>query len=122
MSGIQVEVLGHRVLIKPDDIEEVSSGGIVVVATEEAARMEKVHMQYGTIVAIGPQAWKAFKKFDPRINHAGNWVAGDRWAEVGDYIIYSKYGGKFVVDPVTKEEYVIVNDSDVLCRVNREEL
>ena len=49
-------------------------------------------------------AWKAFDRADP------HWKP---WANVGDTVIYTKYGGKFVTDPDTKERYVVLNDEDV---------
>jgi co-chaperonin GroES (HSP10) len=91
---------GYRILVKPDPIEEVTKSGIVLVTDE---KLERAAQHIGTLIAIGEQAWKAFSK-----NYKG-----DPWAEVGDKIIYSKYAGKFVKDPVTGEEFVLLNDEDV---------
>jgi co-chaperonin GroES (HSP10) len=99
---------GYRILVKPDDIEKVTKGGIVLVTDE---KLERAAQHVGTIVAIGKQAWKAFsKKYD-----------GAPWASVGDRIIYSKYAGKYVKDPETQEQFVILNDEDVVAIVTGED-
>lgn len=99
---------GYRILVKPDDIEKVTKSGIVLVTDE---KLERVAQHVGTIVSVGRQAWKAFsKKYD-----------GQPWASVGDRIIYSKYAGKFVKDPETNEQFVILNDEDVVAIVTGEE-
>lgn len=98
-----LQVCGHRVLIKPKDIETESSGGIVLVVNE---RMEKAGQYVGVVHSIGPTAWKAFDSSLP------DWKP---WCNIGDTVVYAKYGGKFVIDPETEEEYVIINDEDCLC-------
>lgn len=92
---------GHRVIIKPDPVEEKSKGGIVVVATEQEERMQKAGNMKGTIISVGPTAWRAFDDGKP-------------WAKEGDRVYYAKYAGKFIVDPETEEEYVICNDEDIV--------
>lgn len=94
-------VVGHRVLVKPDEVEHVSAGGIHLVLDEVQARASQ---QVGTIIKVGPMSWRAFDRNDP------NWQP---WAKVGDKVIYTKYGGKFVTDPDTKEKYVVLNDEDI---------
>lgn len=87
-------------LVKPFEVEKETDSGIVLVLDE--AR-EFAAQEYGTIVDIGPDAWKDY---------------GDTpWAKVGDKIIYSRYGGKIVREPGETDinkKYVILNDEDVL--------
>lgn len=94
-------VVGHRVLVKPEEVETISSGGIHLVVDEVR---ERAAQQVGTIIKIGPMSWKAFDRNDP------NWAP---WAKVGDKVIYTKYGGKFITDPDTQEKYVVLNDEDI---------
>lgn len=89
---------GHRVLVKPDPIEEVSKGGIVI-ATKVNEQQLKGATTTGTIVAVGMNAWKAFDDGKP-------------WAEVGDRVSYAKYGGKVIKDE--DQDLVILNDEDIL--------
>jgi len=106
---------GHRVLIKPEDIKETdeiyasaAKAGIEIVQDKQTKRAEKASQIIGTIIAVGINAWKAFDE-------------GDAWAKVGDRVTYSKYGGKFIEDPETKEEYIILNDEDITCIIKDKE-
>ena len=96
-----IKVLGYRVLIKPDDPEVVSEGGIVLVQDERKARAS---IDTGTIVAIGPSAWK---QIDPK---------SAPWAKVGDKVLYVKFSQKIITLPNDPEStyYSVVNDDDVL--------
>lgn len=96
---------GHYVLVKPDPIESTTESGVVIVRDE---RLAKAECQLGTVVATGPTAWKAF-----RVLEDGNERPGKPWASVGDKVYYSKHSGFFARDPVTEEDYVIMNDDDV---------
>ena len=100
---MKIRAVGHRVLVKPDDIEVKTEAGLFIVQDE---RREFVAQEYGTIVDIGPSAWLDFP--------------GGPWASIGDRVIYSRYGGKLVREPgVTdiKDNYVILNDEDILAKL-----
>lgn len=88
--------VGHRVLVKPLPLEKQSKGGIILSHDE---RKEKAQVR-GTVVSIGPTAWKAFDNGEP-------------WAAVGDEVWFAQYGGYLVRDPETDEEYRLLNDEDV---------
>ena len=95
---------GHRVLIKPDAIEEKTAGGIILPA---AAKDSKEQQQiFGMIVALGQNAWKDYSDGTP-------------WAAVGDRVAFAKYGGFIIQDPDTREEFRLLNDEDV-CAVIKE--
>lgn len=105
MPKVSLEPCGHRVIIKPRNVDSVTKGGIVLV--EQTKDMEKRATQIGTVVAIGAQAWKAF-------------ADGSRWCNEGDTVMYSRYSGadvpediKAQIDP-TADRLVVVNDEDVL--------
>jgi co-chaperonin GroES (HSP10) len=36
-------------------------------------------------------------------------------AKVGDTVGFAKFGGKFVTDPESKEELLVLNDEDIIC-------
>lgn len=95
-----IDPVGHRVLVKPFEVETVTESGIQIVLNEDR---EFAAQEYGTIVAVGPTAWKDF--------------GGEPWANVGDKVIYSKYGGKIVKMPNDPTKYVILNDEDVLAKL-----
>ena len=101
---MKIEPCGHRVIVKPDPVEEISKGGIVVSVGDKKER-EQAAQTTGVIVAIGPTAWQAFDDGKP-------------WAAVGDRVFYAKYGGwKFDHEGV---EYRLLNDEDVTARFAHE--
>lgn len=100
-----IEALGNRVLIKPDDIEEVTAGGIVIAQTSTYVRDEKAATTTGTVIDYGPAAW-----LDPI-------MGGEPWVKRGDRVVYARYAGKFVTDPDNDEEFVVINDDAIQARI-----
>lgn len=109
---LNVKAIGYRVIIKPDPVEEVSSGGIVLAINKNRERAE---VQRGTVYDIGPYAW---------MNTLYGYGTPDwkPWCKVGDRVWYSKYGGKILVDQEGDKEvtYVILNDEDIQCLITEE--
>lgn len=99
--------LGFRVLIDPEDLEEVTEGGIVI--PETISEKHKVVTQTGVIAAVGRTAWKGFDDGKP-------------WAEKGDRVLFAKYGAKRIKDPIDGKDYAICNDEDVLCVISENSL
>lgn len=93
-----IEPAGHRVLVKVEEAEEVTAGGIIVPSTTKDRNTEA--NIFGTIVAVGQNAWKAFDD-------------GHAWAGVGDRVAFAKYGGFVIEDPDTKEKFRLLNDEDI---------
>ena len=86
---------GHRLIIKPDPVEEKTKSGIY--KPQEVQSMEQRAATTGTILAIGKDAW--YDKRSP-------------WAEVGNRILFSQYASvRYYIDT---EELWIINDEDVL--------
>lgn len=100
-----IEALGNRVIIKPDPIEEISAGGIVIAQTEKYMREEKAATSTGVVVGYGPAAW-----LDPI-------MGGEPWVDVGDRVVYARYSGKYVIDPADNVEYVVINDDAIQARI-----
>ncbi len=100
-----IEALGNRVIIKPDSIEEVTAGGIVIAQSSTYVREEKAATSTGTVVDYGPSAW-----LDPI-------MGGEPWVEKGDRVVYARYAGKFVTDPDNDEEFVVINDDAIQARI-----
>lgn len=103
-----LEVLGDRVLIKPAPLKnehEVEGTKIkLAVAYGDLEKSYKMASQEGTVVSIGPEAWSDYKT---------------KWCEIGDEVVFAQYAGKFVIDPETKEEYIVINDLDVQVRIKK---
>ena len=93
---------GTKVVIKPDTVEQMTEGRIYI--PEMVREKEQVAVTKGEIVAIGPLADIEF---------------GDGTAEVGDRVIYARYGGAMIKwDNI---EYRVLHDKDVICRIDGEE-
>ena len=99
---MKISACGHRVIVKPDAVEEVSKGGIIVAAGKDKERQQQAQIT-GVIVDIGPTAWKAFDDGEP-------------WAQVGDRVYFAKYGGYVIEDD--GEQYRLLNDEDVTARIS----
>ena len=65
-------------------------------------RRERAALQTGVVVGVGNTCWTG-----DSFNEA--------WCVEGDHILFSKHSGRFVQDPTDDSEYLIMNDTDVLC-------
>ena len=90
-----IEVKGYRLLIKPDIVDLKTESGIVIAADR---KLEQAAQVRGYVHSVGERCWEGMEPY----------------AKVGDYVLYSKYAGKVVEDPETHEQYVIINDEDLL--------
>jgi len=102
-----IEPTLHRILIKQDVFEETNKDyrkmkelGLVLPNTEDQKRAQ-AGVDTGTVIAIGATAFRDFGASSP--------------ISSGDKIAYAKFAGKFITDPSTHEEFVILNDEDVVC-------
>ena len=107
--------LGPRVLIKQDRLEEIDpaykaakNAGIEIPREFQEVRREQDGVVIGTVVALGSMA------FDPPVG------TGVKWCEIGDRVYFAKYAGKVITDPETKEEFVLLNDEDIVTLVTGE--
>lgn len=109
-----INPVGHRIIVKPDPIEEklkrdFGDGKMFeIVSDKKIERSIEIH---GTLVAVGDQAWKAF----------GKDFTGEPWAHVGDRIMFSQHAGRFVTDPETGEDFLIMNDEDITAVITGED-
>ena len=92
--SVNIKPLEDRIVVKPLDAEQTTASGLVIPDTA------KEKPQEGEVLAIGPG----------RIDDNGNRVPLD--VNVGDKVIYSKYGGTEV--KYAGEEYLILSARDVL--------
>ena len=109
---------GHRLVVHRNPVEEYSPGGIIQHASEESKKLKANNSQLGVIVAIGPDAWKAFRM----INENGKEVSGKPWAKVGDYVLYIRNSAREVSDPFSpnQKDLVMMADEDVLAVITKE--
>lgn len=89
----------YRLKVKPDPVEEVTSGGIILSAvTKERDQAATVT---GTVVSVGPSAFE-----------------GADVVSEGDRILFAKYGG--LVHREDDVDYRFLNDEDVVSVYRRE--
>lgn len=94
---------GHRVLLSPDEIEEKSEGGIVLVKKTVVA--EENMAVIATVIEIGHDCWSD-KSTD--------------YCQVGDRVLVGLYTGKFHISPVDGKRYRFVMDTDVISPLPKE--
>ena len=94
---MDLKPLGDRLIVEVLEEEEGLSSGIVLPDTP------KEKPQRGRVLAVGP---------GPR-DEDGEYIPMD--VEVGDEVIFSKYGGTEI--KLGYDEYLILRESDVLAKV-----
>ncbi|MBK9476733.1 MAG: co-chaperone GroES [Tetrasphaera sp.] len=95
--SVSIKPLEDRIVIKSLEAEQTTASGLVIPDTA------KEKPQEGEVLAVGPG----------RIDDKGNRVPLD--VNVGDRVIYSKYGGTEIKH--RGEEYLILSARDVLAVV-----
>ena len=95
--SVSIKPLEDRIVIKSLEAEQTTASGLVIPDTA------KEKPQEGEVLAVGPG----------RIDDKGNRVPLD--VQVGDRVIYSKYGGTEIKHG--GEEYLILSARDVLAIV-----
>lgn len=93
MAKINLKPLADRVIVKPNEAEEKTKGGIILPDTVKEKPIE------GTVVATGPG----------KVSEDGKTVKLE--VKVGDKVLYGKYSGTEVT--VEGEEYLIMRESDI---------
>lgn len=103
-----IEVLLHRVLVKPDKVEDTDE----VIRKARAAgievkldKREEKAVEFGTVLQVGSTAFK-------------DYGASPDLLKEGDYVTYAKYAGKEI--KYKGELYLILNDEDVIAKVPKE--
>ena len=99
MAKENFELFDDRVLVKPNEAEQKTSGGIIIPDTA------KEKPQKGKVIAVGKGKYA---------EHTGNLIPLQ--IKPGDTIMYSKYGGTEI--NIGGEDYLIMRASDILMKVN----
>lgn len=88
----------YNVVIRPDNVEEVTKGGIIL--STRTVEADKFAVQTGEVIALSPHAFSY-----------ADWPEGARKPVVGDRVVYGKYkGSTFGKDA---DEVRIVKDKDI---------
>ena len=100
MNNSGIIPLDMRVLVKPDAVEEVTKGGIILAAS--VVEQEKYATVKATLVASGVNAF-AEARSNPEFTPP----------KPGDRVMIAKYGGVNIKGD-DGDEYRIMNDADVV--------
>ena len=92
-TGVKVNPLADRVVVKPLEESETMRGGLYIPDTA------KEKPQQGEIIAMGPGRFEKDQRVPMEV-------------KVGDKVLYGKYSGTEVT--VDNEQYLILRESDVL--------
>ena len=108
---MKLKPVGKHLLVKLHKLEDTDPvyarahrAGIAMPEIKEKILAQRA-VERATVVAISPKAWK-------------DWFDGQPWCEVGDDVIFAKYGGHVIKDG--EEEFVLLNDEDLLCIICKE--
>jgi chaperonin GroES len=97
---MNLKPLDDRIVVKPNDAEQTTASGLVIPDTA------KEKPQQGSVLAVGPGRWSddEGKHFALSVN-------------VGDTVLYSKYGGTEVT--IDGQDLLILTSRDVLAIVEK---
>jgi chaperonin GroES len=93
---VKLHPMSDRLVVKPTQSEEKTKSGIYIPDTA------KERSQEGKVVAVGPG----------KMTDEGKSIPMD--VEVGDIIIYAKYGGSEI--KIDGEEFIIMRENDILAK------
>lgn len=101
-----------RVLIKPDDIEEVTAGGIVIPTN--VGELHAMAQSIGTFIEAGPDAYSHYTEVSEDSSGRSVVTRGYKGpaAKPGDRVAFAKYGG-LQVEGKDGKTYRLMNDEDV---------
>lgn len=94
---MKVNPILHRVLVKPDPLEEKTSSGLII----KYDKREEAAVEKGTVVLVGKTAYLEFGTDAESLGV----VPGAR-------VTFAKYAGKTIMDGDVR--YLILNDEDVV--------
>lgn len=102
---------GHRLTVQPlaledvyDEYKRAAKSGLIIPDTKDRQR-EQMSVDQGVVIEIGPSAFKDF--------------GTDAWCSVGDTIAYARHAGKFIKDPDTDKDVLVINDEDVVAIIKK---
>ncbi len=93
MANFKIQPLADRVIVKPNEAEETTKGGIILPDTAKEKPVE------GTIVAVGAG----------KVTEDGKLVSMS--LKVGDKVLYGKYSGTEI--KIEGDDYLIMRESDI---------
>lgn len=100
LKTMKLQPLDDRIVVKPNESEERTASGLVIPDSA------KEKPQQGEVLAVGPGR---------RAESTGELIPLD--VNVGDTVVYSKYGGTEIT--VDGAELLILSGRDILAKVSK---
>ena len=97
---MNLQPLDDRIVVRPNESEETTASGLVIPDSA------KEKPQQGEVLAVGPGR---------RAEQSGELIPLD--VQVGDKVVYSKYGGTEIA--FDGEDLLILNSRDVLAKLTK---
>lgn len=95
-----IKIKGHRILVKPKEIEEFTEGGIYL--PDPIREQERIRTGRGIVLQLGATCY----------SHPDLGI--DPWCQEGDMILFAARGARQVIDDETDERLWVINDEDVI--------
>lgn len=114
---MRLKPVGWKVYLRMDDAKtglevskELATMGFEIRRgmDEHEIRRSIASEDIGTIVAIGPLAWR--RQDLQGIREQSQW---ENWVEVGDRVVFGRHAGKLIREPTSGEWLMLVNDEDI---------
>ena len=107
-----IRPLLHRIIVLQNKLEETNKdylraaqAGLIIPDHPDKTRAQ-AGVDTGTVVAIGPTAYRDFNTEVP--------------VKIGDVVAFARFSGKIVIDPTDDVEYVALNDEDLVVVLTKE--
>lgn len=127
-DSFRLEVVGHRLLVRP--LEAESNKESTIALLEKTKGADQRAQVYGEVLALGDLCFKdlsstqmqqnTYTSKGMQVGHT-TFGTGQDWCKVGDIILYHPYSYSQVRDPMTfefRDDVIIVNDQDVYAVVH----
>jgi co-chaperonin GroES (HSP10) len=96
----------HRIIVKQHKLEDTNkdyrraqAAGLIIPDHEDKQRAQ-AGVDKGVVISMGPTAFRDFNTEVP--------------IKVGDTVAFARFSGKTIADPKDDEEYVALNDEDIV--------
>ena len=102
----------HRILVLPDSIEDkdpnfAKAKAVGIITDFKERDREQAAIDTGKVISFGETV---FRDFNVETNPL----------TVGATVVYARYAGKVIEDPVDKVKYVALNDEDIIAIITTE--
>jgi len=109
--------LGHRLLIKPQEVKEQRTEGGIVLVDETVKADERAQVK-GVVIAIGATCWKDLGNRQLIfVKEKVTQIVSDGvpWCKVGDTVYFQRYSGMRIPDDFGnyRKDVLLLGDQDV---------